>query len=113
MDGVAARRSQAFAGVRRRARLARKDAAVAVNATVLELACLNHLTVTLGQQFIERGVEAREQQCSERTRARHVRKAGAPGDELIRLAEGDVFSGALTAARRMYCLRENLLRISP
>ena len=41
MAAMSARRSQTFIGARHRARLARKDAPVAITATARELACLN------------------------------------------------------------------------
>ena len=98
MAAVAARRSQSFVGARHRARLARKDAAVAVNATARELACLIYLMVTRGQEYIEKGVEAWEKQRAERTRASLLRKATALGYELIRPADGDTSSVAVSAA---------------
>ena len=97
MAAVGARRSQSFVGARHRSRLARKDAAVAVNATARELACLIYLMVTRGQEYIEKGVEAWEQQRAERTHARLVTKARAIGYELIRPADGDTPSAAATA----------------
>lgn len=98
MAAVGARRSQSFVGARHRARLARKDAAVAVNATAYELACLFYLMVSRGQEYIEKGVEAWEQQRAERTHAHLVRKARARGCQLIRPADGNTPSVALTAA---------------
>ena len=70
MAAVGARRSQSFVGARHRSRLARKDAAVAVNATARELACLIYLMVTRGQEYIEKGVEAWEKQRVEHTQAK-------------------------------------------
>ena len=98
MAAVGVRRSQSFVGARHRARLARKDAAVAVNATARELACLIYLMVTRGQEYIEKGVEAWEQQRAGRTHANLVRKARAIGYELIRPADRDSPSAAVTAA---------------
>ena len=98
MAAVGARRSQSFVGARHRARLARKDAAVAVNATARELACLIYLMVTRGQEYIEKGVEAWEKQRAERTHASLLRKARALGYVLSKPADGDTSSDALTAA---------------
>ncbi|MDE0711427.1 MAG: hypothetical protein OXH60_04740 [Rhodospirillales bacterium] len=98
MAAAGARRSQSFVGARHRARLARKDVAVAVNATARELACLIYLMVTRGEEYIEKAVEAWEQQRAERTHAHLVRKDIAPGNELIRPADGDGPAAAVTAA---------------
>lgn len=98
MAAVGARRSQSFVGVRHRARLARRDAAVAVNATAREFACPIYLMVTRRQEYVEKGVEAWEQQRAERTHARLVRKARALGYELIRPADGNIPFAAVTAA---------------
>ena len=98
MAAVAARRSQSFIGARHRARLARKDAAVAVNATARELACLIYLMVTRGQDYVEKGVEAWEEQRAERAHAHLVRKARALGYELTRHTDRNIASPAVTAA---------------
>jgi len=58
MAAVGARRSQSFVGARHRACLARKDAAVAVNAIARELTGLIYLMITRVQEYIEKGVEA-------------------------------------------------------
>ncbi len=60
MAALNARRSQTFIGARHRARLARKDAPVAINATARELACLVYTLVTRGEEYVERGMETYE-----------------------------------------------------
>ena len=50
MAAMSARRSQTFIGARHRARLARKDAPVAITATARELAVLVYTMVTRGEE---------------------------------------------------------------
>ena len=53
MAAMAARTSQTFIGAKHRARLTRKDKAVAITATARELACLIYLMVTRGDGYVE------------------------------------------------------------
>ena len=54
--------------------------------------------VTCGQEYNEKGVDAREQQRAERTHTHLVHKASAFGYGLIRPAEGDIPTAAVTTA---------------
>ena len=58
MAALGARRSQTFIGAKHRARLARKDRAIAITATACELACLIYLMVTRGEEYVEKGMDA-------------------------------------------------------
>ena len=87
MAALSARRSQTFIGARHRARLARKDAPVAITATARELACLIYLMVTRGEAYIEKGMEAYERRRINRTLSNLHRKARALGYQLVQPAE--------------------------
>ena len=67
MAAMTARRSQTFIGARHRARLARKDAPVAITATARELACLIYLMVTRGEDYVEKGIDTYEKRRIDRT----------------------------------------------
>lgn len=79
MAALEARRSQTFIGARHRARLARKDRAVAITATARELACLIYLMVTRGEEYVEKGMDAYEKRRIDRTFANLNRKARTLG----------------------------------
>ena len=83
MAAMSARRSQTFIGAKHRARLARKDTPVAITATARELACLIYLTVTRGEQYVEKGMQAYEKRRIDRTLANLQRKARTLGYQLI------------------------------
>ena len=86
MAAMSARRSQTFIGARHRARLARKDAPVAITATARELACLIFTMVTRGEAYVEKGMEAYEKRRVDRTLANLRRKARTLGYQLIQPA---------------------------
>ena len=86
MAAMSARRSQTFIGARHRARLARKDAPVAITATARELACLIYTMVTRGEAYVEKGMEAYEKRRVDRTLANLRRKARTLGYQLIQPA---------------------------
>jgi transposase len=79
MAAMGARRSQTFIGAKHRARLARKDTAVAITATARELACLIYLMVTRGEEYVEKGMDAYEKRRIDRTFANLNRKARTLG----------------------------------
>ncbi|MCY4503950.1 MAG: IS110 family transposase [Alphaproteobacteria bacterium] len=83
MAAMSARRSQTFIGAKHRARLARKDTPVAITATARELACLIYLTVTRGEQYVEKGMQAYEKRRIDRTLTNLQRKARTLGYQLI------------------------------
>ncbi|MDE0028539.1 MAG: IS110 family transposase [Deltaproteobacteria bacterium] len=87
MAAMAARRSQTFIGAKHRARLARKDRAVAITATARELACLIYLMVTRGEEYVEKGMDAYEKRCIDRTFANLSRKARTLGYCLVQAAQ--------------------------
>ena len=84
MAAMTARRSQTFIGARHRARLARKDAPVAITATARELAVLVYTLVTRGEEYVERGIEAYEQRRISRTVTNLERRARRLGYQLVR-----------------------------
>ena len=88
MAAMSARRSQTFIGAKHRARLARKDAPVAITATARELACLIYLMVTRGEAYVEKGMEAYEKRRMDRTISNLHRKARALGYQLVQPVEG-------------------------
>ncbi len=95
MAALNARRSQTFIGARHRARLARKDAPVAINATARELACLVYTLVTRGEEYVERGMETYEQRRVNRTVSNLGRRARQLGYQLVKVVETpDVKIGA-------------------
>ena len=98
MAAMAARRSQTFIGARHRARLARKDTAVAITATARELACLIYLMVTRGEEYVEKGMDAYEKRRIDRTFANLTRKARTLGYRLVQAVVEEVPSGAPAAA---------------
>ncbi len=98
MAAVAARRSQTFIGAKHRARLARKDAAVAITATARELACLIYLMVTRGEEYVEKGMDAYEKRRIDRTFANLNRKARTLGYRLVQAVVQEVPNGAPEAA---------------
>ncbi len=61
MAAMTARRSQTFIGAGHHARLARKDAPIAITATARELASLIYTLITRGEEYVERGTESYEQ----------------------------------------------------
>ncbi len=87
MAAMSARRSQTFIGARHRARLARKDAPVAVTATARELACLVYTLVTNGEEYVERGMDAYERRRVNRTVTNLGRRARQLGYQLVRIPE--------------------------
>ena len=87
MAALNARCSQTFIGARHRARLARKDAPVAINATARELACLIYTMVTRGEEYVERGMDAYEQRRVNRTVSNLGRRARQFGYQLVRIVE--------------------------
>ena len=66
MTAVSARKSRTFIGARHRARLARRDGPVAVNATARALAVLVYTIVTRGGEYVERGMAAWEERRAKR-----------------------------------------------
>jgi len=87
---LTARRSPTYIGARHRGRLTRKDTPVAITATARELAGLIYLMVTRGEDYVERGVEAYEQQRRHRTVANLSRRAKQFGFDLVRSAPDPV-----------------------
>ncbi len=87
MAAMSARRSQTFIGARHRARLARKDAPVAVTATARELACLVYTLVTNGEEHLERGMDAHGRRRVNRTVTNLGRRARQLGYHLVRIPE--------------------------
>ncbi len=87
MAALSARRSQTFIGAKHRARLARKDAPVAITATARELACLIYLMVTRGEEHVEKGVEAFEKRRIDRALTNLHRQARALGYQPVQPAE--------------------------
>ena len=87
MAALTARRSQTFIGARHRGHLARKDAPVAITATVRELACLIYTLITRGEEYVERGIEAHEQRRVDRTVSNLGRRAKQLGYQLVRMPE--------------------------
>ncbi len=87
MAAMSARRSQTFIGARHRARLARKDAPVAVTATAREIACLACTMVTRGEEYVERGMDAYERRRVNRTVTNLGRRARQLGYQLVRIPE--------------------------
>ena len=99
MAAVAARTSQTFIGAKHRARLARKDKAVAITATARELACLIYLMVTRGEEYVEQGMDAYEKRRIDRTFTNLNRKARKLGYELVQTADNNnETSGAIATA---------------
>ncbi len=76
-----ARRSESFIGASHRARLARMDARQAIKATAHPLARLIYLLLTRGQAYVERGIEAFEEQRRDRQLRALQRKAAKLGVE--------------------------------
>ena len=97
MAAMGARRSQTFIGAKHRARLARKDTAVAITATARELACLIYLMVTRGEAYVEKGMDAYEKRRIDRTFANLNRKARTLGYRLVQTVVEEVPSGAAAA----------------
>ena len=87
MAALTARKSQTFIGARHRARLARKDAPVAITATARELACLIYTLVTRGDEYVERGIATHEQRRVNRTVSNLGRRAKRLGYQLVRVVE--------------------------
>ena len=98
MAAMAARRSQTFIGAKHRARLARKDTAVAITATARELACLIYLMVTRGEEYVEKGMDAYEKRRIDRAFANLNRKARTLGYRLVQAVVEEVPNGAPAAA---------------
>ena len=98
MAAMGARRSQTFIGAKHRARLARKDKAVAITATARELACLIYLMVTRGEEYVEKGMDAYEKRRIDRTFANLNRKARTLGYRLVQAVVEEVPNGAPAAA---------------
>jgi len=90
MTALAARRSQTFIGARHRARLARKDRAVAITATARELACLIYLMVTRGEEYVGKGMDAYEKRRIDRIFANLNRKARTLGYRLVQAVVEEV-----------------------
>ena len=86
---MTARRSQTFIGARHRARLARRDAPVAITATARELACLIYTLVTRGEEYVERGIETYEQRRHNRTVSNLGRRAKQLGYKLVKAVENE------------------------
>jgi hypothetical protein len=95
---MGARRSQTFIGAKHRARLARKDKAVAITATARELACLIYLMVTRGEEYVEKGMDAYEKRRIDRSFANLNRKARTLGYRLVQAVVEEVPNGAPAAA---------------
>ena len=84
MAAVSARKSRTFIGARHRARLARRDGPVAVNATARELAVLVYTMVTRGGECVERGMAAWEERRARRAVSSPERRARQLGYRLAR-----------------------------
>ncbi len=95
MAAMAARRSQTFIGARHRARLARKDAPVAITATARELACLIYLMVTRGEDYVEKGIDTYEKRRIDRTFTHLKRKARHLGYQLVQTVENGKVANAV------------------
>ena len=99
MAAMTARRSQTFIGARHRARLARKDAPVAITATARELACLIYLMVTRGEDYVEKGIDTYEKRRIDRTFTNLKRKAQQLGYQLVQSVENaEVANGVESVA---------------
>ena len=99
MAAMTARRSQTFIGARHRARLARKDAPVAITATARELACLIYLMVTRGEDYVEKGIDTYEKRRINRTFTHLKRKARQLGYQLVQTIENaEVANGVESVA---------------
>ena len=99
MAAMSARRSQTFIGAKHRARLARKDAPVAITATARELACLIYLMVTRGEDYVEKGMDTYEKRRIDRTLANLHRKAQALGYQLVQpVQDQEVPQGGIAPA---------------
>ena len=99
MAAMTARRSQTFIGARHRARLARKDAPVAITATARELACLIYLMVTRGEDYVEKGIDTYEKRRIDRTFTNLKRKARQLGYQLVQTIENaEVANGVESVA---------------
>ena len=99
MAAMTARRSQTFIGARHRARLARKDAPVAITATARELACLIYLMVTRGEDYVEKGIDTYEKRRIDRTFTNLKRKARQLGYQLVQSVENaEVANGVESVA---------------
>ncbi len=81
-----ARRSNSFIGASHRARLARMDTSKAIKATAHQLARLIYAMLTQGQDYVEKGIEAFEEQRHDRQLRALQRKAHQFGLALIRAA---------------------------
>ena len=95
MAAMTARRSQTFIGARHRARLARKDAPVAITATARELACLIYLMVTRGEDYVEKGIDTYEKRRINRTFTHLKRKARQLGFQLVQTVENAEVANAV------------------
>lgn len=80
-----ARNSQSYIGASHRARLTRMDKAKAIKATAHQLARLIYAMLNKGQAYVEKGIEAFEQQSQERQRRSLERKARRFGLQLTAL----------------------------
>jgi len=78
-----ARRSESFIGASHRARLARMDARQAIKATAHQLARLLYVLLTRGSAYVERGIEAFEEQRRDRQLKALQRKAAKLGVGLV------------------------------
>ena len=78
-----ARCSESFIGATHRARLARMDARQAIKATAHQLARLIYALLTRGSAYVERGIEAFEEQRRERQLRALQRKAAKLGVGLV------------------------------
>ncbi len=87
---MSARRSQSYIGAKHRARLARLDKAKAIKATAHELARLVWMMLTMGQPYVERGIEAFEAERKHRQIQHLKRRATALGLSLHRVETGEV-----------------------
>ncbi len=81
-----ARNSQSFIGACHRARLARMDKRQAIKATAHQLARLIYAMLTQGQSYVEKGIEAHEEQRRARQLQALHRKARKMGFELVQAA---------------------------
>jgi len=81
-----ARNSRSFIGASHRARLARMDTRQAIKATAHQLARLIYAMLTQGQPYVEKGIEAHEEQRRHRQLQALTRKARKMGFELTKAA---------------------------
>jgi len=81
-----ARASQSFIGACHRARLARMDTSKAIKATAHQLARLTYAMLTQGQPYVEKGMDAHEQQRHHRQLYALQRKARKMGFKLVEAA---------------------------